>query len=385
MHRPQKTAFAVLLTCLAALAAPSIAFADKAPPERELSQFETYWGASLDRDCGFSQTIGGGKALWLFCDTQVFNAFGEAGEFIAGATAAEGSYTSGEVPTTLTEVPKPPASISGYPFNAGPQQFLPPPADVHVPGGGSCSGSGNYAASWPSGLTTVPGSQTLLVVYDEVCVHNGSPSVEGLAMREYNPSANTLSNPYELFKPSSSGAELPATKQLGSPIFSEGFFYMFAGTCSQHDEFGDCLSGAVYLMGTLSAHSYYTNSAEYQWETSSGWSKSASSAASVIAGANPEDPAAVTVNSYSGKGLALITETNLGGGYQAWLAPSGNPSAGHWSKGPSATSLPGCSAGRGLDLCRALTGHPEISNSTDILMSYFDPELNHVYVVAVPW
>lgn len=204
-------------------------------------------------------------------------------------------------------------------------------------------------------------------------------------MREYNPSANTLSHPYEVFKPSSSGAALPAAEQLGSPIFSAGHLYMFSGTCSQRDEYGDCVSGAVYLMRTLARRSYYTNPVRYEWETSDGWSRSSSRAASIISGAKPEDPAAVTVNSYRGEGLALITETNLGGGYQIWLAPSRYPSAGHWTAGPSAPKLRGCRAGKGLNLCRSLTGHPEISDSSSMLMSYFDPEINHLNVVAVPW
>jgi hypothetical protein len=395
-HRPRTRNLLriALLACAAALVMPTGAFADAPPPARELSQFETYWGASLERDCGFSQTIGGGKALWLFCDTQVYNARGERGEFIAGATAAEGSYKSGEVPTTLTEIPKPPTSISGYPFNGGPQQFLPPPEDVHAPGGGSCPSAGGYAASWTSGLTAIPGSEKLLIVYDEVCVTPKKLIVEGLAMREYTPSTNTLSGPSEIFKPSSSGAALPQAKQLGSPIFSEGFFYMFAGNCplkangeEGHGAFGECVTaGGVDIMGTLGARSYYTNPSDYEWETASGWSKSAGSAVSIISGARPENPASVTVNSYPGKGLAMITEKNIGGAYQVYLAPSGNPSAGHWSTGHSAEGLAGCSHGRGeFDFCRALIGHPEISTSSDMLMSYFEPEIHHVEVIAVPW
>lgn len=374
------------LACGAALAcAPAAAAAHS---RRGASALASGGGsdASFERDCGFSDAIASGEALWLFCDTQVYKANGEPGAFIPGATAAEGPYVEGEAPSALSEVPTPPEPISLYPYDGTPQQFLPAPEDVYDAGGGPCSGTGRYAASWPSGLTTIPGGSTLLIVYDEVCVDGGFPSVEGLAMREYDPAANTLSSPYELFKPSPSGATLPASEQLGSPIFSAGRLYMFSGTCSQRDElYGDCLSGAVYLMRTLAGPGAYTNPEGYEWASSSGWSRSSSSAASIIGGAKPEDPAAVTVNSYSGEGLVLITETNLGGGYQVWLAPSGDPSPGQWTAGPSAMELPGCSAGHGLDLCRALTGHPEASDSRAMLMSYFDPEANHLEVVGVPW
>lgn len=384
-RRALAAAWIAPLACGAALAGAPVAVATRGDPRARSLDSRPTAGDSIDRDCGFSDAIGRGEALWLFCDTQIYDRDGEPGAFIPGATAAEGPYVAGEVPMALREVPRPPKPISRYPHDAGPQQFLPPPEDVHAPGGGSCSGGDEYAGSWPSGLTTIPASNTLLVIYDEVCVKNGFPSVEGLAMREYDPSANTLSNPYEVLKPSSSGATLPTAEQLGSPIFSEGHLYMFSGTCSQRDEYGDCVSGAVYLMRTLARHRYYTDRARYEWETSGGWAKSSSSAVSIIAGAKPEDPAAVTVNSYPGHGLALITQTNLGGGYEIWLSPTRNPSIGHWTAGPSGAKLRGCSAGRGLNLCRALTGHPEISNSNSMLMSYFDPEINHVYVVAVPW
>ena len=371
------------------LLAAGAARADGPPPAQELSQFETYWGNSLDRDCGFSQQLASGKSLWLFCDTQVYNLYGQPGAFIAGATAAEGSVTSGEVPTTLTEVPTPPASLSSYPANGGPQQFLAPPKDVHAPGGGACSGpSHTYAASWPSGMTALPNTspQQLLISYDEVCVYSGTPYVEGLALIEYQPSTNSfVAGPWEVFAPSASGAVLPNTEQLGSPIISGGFLYLFSGTCNSHDAYGDCLSGSVYLASTLPTPSYWESASTYYWEDASGWTHSPSGATSIIAGATPEDPAAVTVASYPGKGLALITETNLGGGYQVWMSGSGNPAAGNWSAGPSGASLSGCSSGQGLNLCRALTGHPEISNSSEMLMSYFDPAIEHVYVVAVPW
>jgi hypothetical protein len=95
-------------------------------------------------------------------------------------------------------------------------------------------------------------------------------------------------------------------------------------------------------------------------------------------------PFAVTADSYPGKGLAIIEETTLGGGFRVWRAPA-NTFVGSWTLGPTGSSLAGCNAGAGLNLCRALTGHPEISTSTTLLMSYFDPAANHVTVVGVPW
>src|SRR6266481_4673025 len=86
--------------------------ADSAPPAREQSQFETHFGASLGRDCGFSRQLPSGSSIWVFCDTAIRDWTGKLTGFIAGSTAAEGPFTAGQVPTTLTEVPTPPSALN---------------------------------------------------------------------------------------------------------------------------------------------------------------------------------------------------------------------------------------------------------------------------------
>ena len=93
---------------------------------------------------------------------------------------------------------------------------------------------------------------------------------------------------------------------------------------------------------------------------------------------------AVTVDSYAGKGVALIEETSVAGSYRIWHSPA-DTFVGSWTLGQSASSLAGCDSASGVNLCRALTGHPELSSTSQLLMSYFNPASSHVTVVGVPW
>jgi hypothetical protein len=363
-----------------------VAWADSAPPARELSQFETHWGASLGRDCGFSRQLASGQSLWVFCDTAIYDWTGKLTGFIAGSSAAEGQFTPGQVPTTLTEVPTPPAALNP-PGAYGPARFLPNPTGLTRQDGSACTASSSgYPAAWTSGVAREPnGSSRLVITYAEVCVDNGALLVEGMGILEYDSAANAIvSGPTEVFRAQGAGAQLPPQLQLGSPIFSNGFLYLFASVCDRM-VFGTCTSGRIFVANVLGAPSYWQSGANYFWWFSTaypGWSQSYQSAQSVISGATP---AAITADSYPGKGLAIVEETSIGGSYRIWRSPSGTFAGGSWSQGPSASSLPGCDKASGLNLCRALTGHPEISTSNQLLLSYFDPDpaVNHVMVVSV--
>src|SRR3984957_2578633 len=88
-----------------------------APPAPLVSDYETATGTSLDRDCGWSRPLPGSttQSFWLFCDTAIDSTPGTllCGEcFIAGSTAAEGPFSAGLVPDTLSELPAPPATLA---------------------------------------------------------------------------------------------------------------------------------------------------------------------------------------------------------------------------------------------------------------------------------
>jgi hypothetical protein len=45
-----------------------------------------------------------------------------------------------------------------------------------------------------------------------------------------------------------------------------------------------------------------------------------------------------------------------------------------------------CGKGSGfLNFCRALIGHPELSTPNCLLLSFYDPGINHVRVTARRW
>jgi len=370
----------------AVLCASGSAKADSAPPADQRSQFETHWGASLQRDCGFSRKLPSGQSLWIFCDTPVYDWTGTLTGFVAGTTAAEGTFTVGQVPQQLVEVPTPPGALAGRSPFIGPAQFLPNPTNLTRADGSACTvTSTSYPAAWATGVAQEPNnSSKLLITYWEVCVDLGAMLVEGFGLLEYDASNNTIvSGPTEVFRAVGAGAQLPPQQQLGSPVFSNNILYLFASVCDQ-SVWGACTSGRIFASNVLGAPAYWQHGANYFWWFSTfypGWSQDASLAQSVIAGATPF---AVSVDSYGGNGVALIEETSVAGGYRIWHSPA-DTFVGSWTLGQSATSLPGCDRASGVNLCRALSGHPELSTPSQLLMSYFNPANNHVTVVAVPW
>lgn len=372
------------LGLLAMLLPMAYVAADVPPPANELSQFETHFGASLGRDCGFSRRLPSNQSLWLFCDTPIYDFTGTLTGFIGGTTAAEGTFSPGLVPTQLVEVPTPPGPLVGRSPFIGPARFLPNPSNLTRADGTACTASSSgYPAAWASGMAQEPGgSSRLLITYMEVCVDNGAILVEGFGLVEYDSANNKIvAGPTEVFR-APTGSQVPAQQQLGSPIFSGGNVFLFSSVCDSSG-FGACGQGRIFLARVAASPSAWQHGQNYAYWTSGSpsWTPNFQLAQSVISGATPF---AVTADSYPGKGLAIIEEISLGGGFRVWRAPA-NTFVGSWTLGPTGSSLAGCNAGAGLNLCRALTGHPEISTSNTLLMSYFDPAANHVTVVGVPW
>ena len=96
--------------------------------------------------------------------------------------------------------------------------------------------------------------------------------------------------------------------------------------------------------------------------------------------ASPVGSAAWTVDNYAGdvpgQHYVAVNETSIGGNYQVWTATS--------PAGPWTDILTGrlCASGDG---CHALIGHPELSTSSDLLVSYYSLDAHHIEVAALPW
>jgi hypothetical protein len=389
---------ALMVGCLglgAACAAP-------APPPQPpswlvQSNYQRVTGDAVRRDCGYSTPLPGkpGWSIWLFCDTVVTSADGNAVErLILGTdTAAEGPYQAGRAPGWLTEVPTPPTPTTRPPHRlalspgTAPQPFLPAPDGLELPGGLlPCAGPGSYPAAWISGVVRASSSGAagqLLIAYDDYCV-NGSadaPTAEGFGLVSYDPAGNAL-GPVTLVFRSGFGLPLSPQQVLGSPIVgADGYLYLF-GFCQAAPPPAGCGAGQVFLARTVATPASWGNPFGYQYWTGDGWAAQPAAAGSLLPAAHP---LGVSVGDYAadGHGLVMIEQTSLNGGFQAWQARS---PAGPWRR-LLAGRVP-CTRGTepGTDgLCRALIGHPELSTRSDLLISYYNPGNGHVGVAAYPW
>jgi hypothetical protein len=364
--------------------------ADTSPPGQVLSNFETYFGASLARDCGFSQPLPGeqGTSLWLFCDTPVFgfNSQKQWGflYFIPGSTAAEGPTTRGEVPTDLSELPSTGTPLPVFPDHDAPAQFLPTPAGLVTSEGGTCGPAPIYAASWIYGVTRDPAQPSdLLITFDNFCVQgafNFHP--EGFGLDVYDPSTNTVVS-HTVFKEDTTTGLTPQ-QVLGSPVISGGYLYLFGLLCK--DPANTCpanSANAVYAARVRATPGAWDNAADYRWFAGGGhWSASPGAAKSVIPGVQPLGEVSTEDFRSVGQGFVLLVQTSLSGAFTAYESSS---PAGPWRVKTTGT-VP-CTAG--MTLCHALIGHPDLSTRQSLLVSFLNPGAGnpdgHVEVAAFPW
>ena len=368
-----------------------------------LSRYEIATGQQIARDCGYSvpSPLPGGArwSLWLFCDTAVLNRSGaEVGLPILGTgTAAAGSYTPGVAPGPLSEVatpggslPSPGSTVPGSTVpgagvaGRGPEPFLPAPAETTLPGSTlPCTGTGLYPARWFSGAAAEPGAPGwVLISYDDVCVTGSSvftPEAFGLIL--YNPALNQLGQPAQVFT-ANSGQTLAAQWLLGAPLFRDGYLYLFS-TCTPQQH---CGGGGVFLARAPAVPAGWQDGYAYQYWTGSGWSSAVASSAPLTGRLAPLGSWAGDFSS-SGHGLVLIEQTSLNGDFRVYRSVAG-PS-GPWRVLRSGR-VP-CGRPRspvriaGVDFCRAVIGHPELSTRNTLMISFFNPATEHVEVSPFSW
>jgi hypothetical protein len=369
-------------------AAGQVSKADSQPPAPLVSNYETASGNTLDRDCGWSRPLPGSTTqdFWLFCDTAIENPPGTLACttcFIPGSTAAEGPFTAGLVPGSLSELPTPPATPT-LPNSNGPSHFLANPSAQSL----GCTATGDYTARWPSGAAQEPSWANpgdFLISYTDVCVEGSTILTEGFGVVEYDPATNTLGSYYDIFTGQNLGTSQPEWL-LGSPVFgSDGFLYLYSAACQ--DTGLACQGGGkVFLARVPAIPQLWQSSAFYTFFTgrnsqgSPQWG-SYSNAVTDVPSAAPVGASAWTVDNYSpypatGHQLVAVEETSIGGDYQIWTASS---PAGPWTAIQSGRL---CAAGDG---CHALIGHPELSTSSDLLVSYYSLDAHHIKVAAIPW
>jgi len=408
----------ILLVILAALVAVAFAIGQPSQPATlapalVLSGLERAGGVSLARDCGYSAPLPANprRSLWLFCDTPVYirrkTARGRVTwalqRFIPGSTAAVGRAVVGSspalrVPGQLSELGTPrlgagaspgivPAPGGAPAAGGAPAPFLLAPAGLVTSAGLPCGdGDGSYAASWVSGVTRVPATPDLLIAFNNYCVLSGTGGFlpEGFGLAEYDPATGTLSNDVVVFSGMNLGVAA-AAKLLGSPVFSGRYLYLFGPTCTALAH-GGCATGTLYEARVSASPLAWTNPLSYQWQsrgTPGSWTLDAAAATSIIAGARPS---AVSVASFpaGGRRFILVEQTDISGAFTVYESPT---PAGTWKQITSGR-VP-CRPGAGyVNFCRAIIVHPELSTSTQLVLSYFDPAAGargHVMVAGFRW
>jgi hypothetical protein len=389
--RPASAALAVAAATLIALLAAC--GSGPPPPQRVLSRYETATGRHIVRDCGFSVPLAGkaGRSLWLFCDTVVTTRQGKSvGVPILGAgSAAEGPGTAGRGPGTLTELatpavdgpgtPRVPGAAGGLlPPRAGPRPFLPLPASLTLPASPlPCAGPQAYPARWVTGAAREPGpSGHVLISYGDYCV--SGPDVftpEGFGVISYDPAGNVLGPATEVFF-APPGSQLLQQRQevLGSPVFRGGYLYLF-GLCGH-----SCRGrGGVFLARTAAAAAAWDNGFSYRYWTGRGWSAALADAAP-LTGPTPQGVSAGDYQA-AGRAMVMIEQTSAAGDFSVWQAAA---PIGPWHQ--TGTGRVPCTAGKQVsDLCRALIGHPELSDRGELRISFFNPGTDHVETLGYPW
>jgi hypothetical protein len=340
---------------VASSSAPSMA------PAPMLSLYENS-SRSVTRDDGLSVQLPNGRDLWVFGDTSVYNSDGSGkmamSAFLPGGTAAEGPYATGQIPTSLTELPSPgrPPSLSA---SNPPAMSMPTPTDVYLPdgSGGRCTPApGRYPARWPSGAAAIPTTSDVLLTYVDVCVTGSFQfDVEGWGFMEYNWRTNGLDvAPDDVFPPSPSGASLSPQRQLGSPVVNDGRVDLFSFNCTAL--FVSCLAGQTYVTTVLDTPPALSNAASYNVEPA------------VTDGSTLWQPAGIAVAKYPDAPLRMIEMTGITGAYDVLTATT---PAGPWHLETSGT-VPGCQELHS-GFCYALVGHPELSNQSQLVITYYDP------------
>lgn len=356
--------------------------ADSVPPSKVLTNYETLAVPNVvSRDAGYSAPIPGTfQSVWVFGDTFWT---GQTTGWTFGSTAAMGPFTPGWVPTTLTELPSPPAPLPP-PGTYAPQPFLPPPAGLVDPQGSPCGAVfPSTPGTWPTGIANIPGSHRMLITFNDVCLtFPETISVQRSGVMEYDPLTNQIVSRSDLF---SNQLKLPFQHALSSPIFMgtapDAYLYVFGWNCDNDgNASGFCFSGRITLARVAADPLYWRNAASYQFWNGTTWTPDASQAVSVLPFARPTGAHVIDAR-HLGKGFVIVEQNDLYGTYTIWRSES---LTGGWTA-TTTGQAPCAKNGVEIDVCRGYVGHAELSTSTHLLMSYYNPAEWHTSVLAVPW
>ena len=342
----------------AALLIPIEAPADAAAakPVRAVPLHSSYENTNrvVSRDDGISVALPDGHSLWLFGDTGIYQRLGGSWKetnFIDGSTAMQVKTKRGQVPQG-----------GEYPTGA-PTRFVPVPNDVYLPDGSgrACTyKTAAFPARWPTGAAVMPGNNAeVLVTYSVVCITHEKTDVdairaEGWGYMLYNWKTQRIDRgPVDVFRPRSSGVELGPAQIYGWPIFHQGKVTLFSSRCTK--AFVVCTQGQVWkvtMPATVAALSNKSSYKRVELRTD---------------GSGDFTPLSISVGRYQ-NGLRMIEMNSIAGTYKVFSTRS---LGARWQLRRTGT-LPGCPTR--TSFCFALAGHPELSTSTQLFVSYKNPD-----------
>ncbi len=241
--------------------------------------------------------------------------------------------------------------------------------------------AGGYTPPWTNGVVAIPASTQIAISYVVWCVSGGTTVAKQFGVATFDTVTKTfVSNATAVFV----GSPLDRTHQLGNPVlFDDGTgpaMYFTADDCTS-TAFGACGAGTlkiarVALVGTRP----WETAASYRWWTGSTWSTDPAAAVNDVSGITPIDTSIMQIGGLPGGPFVLLEEPDIAGGFRAWTAPT---PTGPWTLRRSDLLVPDCGTGTGLDLCRAIIGHSELSiagASSTIAYSAFRPSDQKVCV-----
>ncbi len=338
-----------------------------------LSSYETHQhGSVAGRDCGYSEPLGAsGQSFWLFCDTPITNPSGQS-SFIVGSTAARGAAYPSIAPQAMTELP-----------NGTPTKTLPQPTGLTRQNGTACGTPGSFAASWASGTALIPGtSDQVLIPFGNMCVDNGTMNYFGNGIAEYNTTSKAVTYYGQNLFPGTS-----ATNNLGSPVYDSATnaLYFYVQNCTS--AYGACTASKTFIarvnLGSnpLTTRPWRTASNYAFYKGGATWSAGTAGAVSITPTNQPGLTAQVKKVPALGNQWVMVLQEGVGNTYRILTASS---PAGPWTAHKYG-ALNNCASVPSGTWCYAYNVHPELSTSTKLAITVYNPKFKHVTLEMIPW
>ena len=325
------------------------------------STAERLTNISIGRDGGYSVPVDSRQSFWLFGDTVVrtLDPVSKVLMFSPGSSAAIGPTSQTQLPTNLREV-IPNVGIAPVLNKPTMPAFLPMPKATYLRGRKDlCSpAAGRFSARWPTGTTRLGTSANIIISYVDVWVEGAQTTVEGFGVAAWSSKTfKYVLAPVDLATPTSPGKQINLATIWASPISAPDGSVDFFSVTDDTTQLGASVVRTAHVAkgASLSRLSNYVSR-------------------KLRGPLNGSFPGRLLhFAAYPGSTSTSVTYRAIGAQFSLGTATvsSTNSLTGTWNDEGSA-ALPGCPRPLGI-YCWSLIGHPEMSTSTSIVVSYYAP------------